>query len=258
MSLEAFDFITWETLIFIWVGILLLAPGIQVLWFKYNNPKQTFLMRYRAWEAQLNKKPYSISYQWTSILDMPLYLLICIWRSEDQDYFEHHGFVFSLIRKSIQGFLFRGQPLYGCSTITQQCARSTFLWIHKPSKRRPWVRKMIEAYYTVWMELLWSKRRILEVYLNVVEWGEGVFGVEASSQVHFKKNLAELSEHEIVQLVAMLPAPLVWNPNQETPRYLHWQHCIHDSTQKRDILDYHLKRYLSLETGTEINGDESI
>jgi monofunctional glycosyltransferase len=256
MTLDALDYITWETMFFIWVGLLLLIPGVQVLWLKFNNPTHTFLMRYRAWEAHLNKQPYPIHYQWASIVDMPQFLLLCIWRSEDQDFFLHHGFVFSLIRKSIKGYLFHGRALVGCSTITQQCARSAFLWIHKPSKRRPWVRKMIEAYYTVWMELLWSKRRILEVYLNVVEWGEGVFGVEAASQVHFKKKLAELSEREIVQLVAMLPAPLVWNPNQETDRYLHWQGIIHRSTQDRDTLDYHLKRYLSLEIGKEINQDE--
>jgi monofunctional biosynthetic peptidoglycan transglycosylase len=97
--------------------------------------------------------------------------------------------------------------LLGASTITQQSARSLFLW-----QGRSWIRKGLEAYYTIWMELLLSKRRILELYVNVIEFGDGIYGIEAAAQHYYGKSARDLTREEAAMLAAILPAPRRWNP----------------------------------------------
>jgi monofunctional biosynthetic peptidoglycan transglycosylase len=122
--------------------------------------------------------------------------------AEDARFFKHNGFDFEAIDKAIQYNQKSTRRVRGGSTISQQVAKNVFLW---PS--RSWVRKGIEVYFTGLIELLWSKRRILEVYLNVAEFGDGIYGAEAASQVYFRKPAAKLNASEAALLTAVLPNP---------------------------------------------------
>ncbi len=121
--------------------------------------------------------------------------------SEDQRFADHHGFDLDSIQDAVEDHE-RGRRLRGASTISQQVAKNVFLW-----PGRSFVRKGLEAYFTVLIEALWPKRRILEVYLNVAEFGDGLFGVEAASQRYFKKPASRLSLEEAAVLAAVLPNP---------------------------------------------------
>jgi monofunctional biosynthetic peptidoglycan transglycosylase len=126
--------------------------------------------------------------------------------AEDQGFCLHHGFDWGAIEKA-QDFNEEHQRTRGASTISMQTAKNAFLW---PS--RSWTRKGVEAYFTVLMELFWPKQRIMEVYLNVAEWGEGVFGAEAAAQHYFGKPAVQLTRRESALLAASLPTPLRSNP----------------------------------------------
>src|SRR5690606_36322439 len=120
-----------------------------------------------------------------------------------------HGFDWKGIKISIENSKATGAPPRGASTITQQCARSLFLWLG-----RSWVRKGLEAYYTMWMELLLSKRRIMELYINVIEFGNGVYGLETAAHYHYNCRASGLTVEQISQLLAVMPSPRRWNPRQ--------------------------------------------
>lgn len=122
--------------------------------------------------------------------------------AEDARFLEHHGFDFEAIDKAIRYNSKSTRRIRGGSTITQQVAKNVFLW---PS--RSWVRKGVEVYFTGLIELMWSKRRILEVYLNVIELGDGVYGAEAAARTYFKKPAAKLNSSEAALLAAVLPNP---------------------------------------------------
>ena len=139
--------------------------------------------------------------------------------AEDQKFFVHRGFDFDQIGKAVSDAQ-RGRPLRGASTITQQVAKNLFLW-----GGQNWFRKAIEAWFTVWIELLWPKERILEVYLNSAQFGRGVWGVEAASRTYFGKGAALLSRAEAAALAAVLPSPnyyRVVNPGPYVRRRQAW------------------------------------
>ena len=134
-------------------------------------------------------------------------LLRSVIAAEDARFFVHHGVDFAeLERARDYNERQRGKRVRGASTITMQCARSTFLWTG-----RTWLRKGIEVYFTALLELLWSKRRILEVYVNVVEWGEGVYGIDAASQRAFGVPAKRLTPQQASLLAAVLPSPQRWS-----------------------------------------------
>ncbi len=133
---------------------------------------------------------------------------------EDAGFLRHHGIDFAAARRASewnerQG----GRRLRGASTISMQCARNVFLW-----PQRTWLRKGLEAWFTGLVELLWGKRRILEVYLNVVEWGDSVYGVEAASRRWFGVPASRLDPAQSAMLAAMLPLPLRSDPRAPSPR----------------------------------------
>lgn len=129
---------------------------------------------------------------------MPL-ALIC---GEDQRFKDHFGFDFNAIEKAIDHNL-KGGKIKGASTITQQTAKNVFLW-----EGRSWVRKGLEVWFTLWIEILWSKERILEIYMNIIETGpNGLFGVEAASQHYFKKSAAKLTRYQAAQIASIVPCP---------------------------------------------------
>jgi monofunctional biosynthetic peptidoglycan transglycosylase len=127
--------------------------------------------------------------------------------SEDDRFYLHHGFDFQEISKALAASR-QGERLRGASTITQQTAKNLFLW-----EGHSFVRKGIEAYLTVVLELCLPKDRILDIYLNLAEWGDGVFGAEMAAMSHFHKHARDLSRDEAARLAAILPAPRRWSPN---------------------------------------------
>ena len=143
---------------------------------------------------------------WVPLDRIPTDLIHFVWASEDQNFFDHHGFDWVQLRKTIAATP-PGKKVSGASTITMQCARSVFLW-----QGRSFLRKGLEAYYTVWMELLMSKRRILELYLNQIEWGPGIYGIGAAAHAHFGKPPSALTREQEAALAAILPNPRQWPP----------------------------------------------
>jgi len=133
-----------------------------------------------------------------------------VYASEDQKFLEHSGFDFEAMKKAWEGNQ-QGKNIKGASTITQQTVKNVFLW-----QGRNYLRKGLEAYFTVLVELIWSKERIMEVYLNVIEMGDGIYGIEAASQEFYKKPAANLSRAEAAMIAAVLPNPIRWSPTRPT------------------------------------------
>lgn len=166
----------------------------------------TPLVGIRALQAGFSGRPVRFAKDWIPIEEMAPSLLRAAIASEDFHFDEHHGFDFDAIEKAMRAnerTEQRGRGrIHGASTISQQTAKNVFLW---PS--RTWLRKGLEAWMTVLIEATWSKRRILEVYLNVIEFGDGVYGVEAASHRFFRKPAKRLTSSEAALLIAVLPNP---------------------------------------------------
>lgn len=166
-------------------------------------------MLLRQIEARLEgKSPAPVRYQWLPLKEAPRDFVRCVLTSEDQRFFKHQGFDWDEVRRAKEDAKRRGKAPRGASTITMQCARSTFLW-----QGRSYVRKGLEVYYTFWMELLLSKQRILELYVNVIEMGDGVYGLAAASEYHFRIPPKKITREQCALLTAILP-----NPRQRDPR----------------------------------------
>lgn len=198
----------------VWVitaaGVLAKAPVLEVLAVRFIDPPLTPLMLIRwAQSAFSNYHPVPIRYCWQDLEEMPDHFLTAVLVIEDQRFFDHHGFDWTELRKALAESKAQGKPVRGASTITMQCARSLFLW-----QSRSWVRKGLEAYYTVLMELLLPKRRILELYVNVIELGEGVYGLEAAAQHHYGVSAEHLTEAQSSMLAAILTHPRVWDSHK--------------------------------------------
>lgn len=155
------------------------------------------------WETD---KRYRFRYDWVNMERISPYAPLAVIASEDQKFFSHMGFDFEAMEKAWEHNLHR-RRVHGASTISQQLAKNLFLW-----PQRSFLRKGMEVYFTLLLEGLWPKRRILEVYLNVVEFGPGLFGIEAASQTYFHKPAARLNSGEAALLAAILPSPLRSNP----------------------------------------------
>ena len=162
----------------------------------------TWLMLVRAVQG------HGIHKDWAPIGNISPLLVRAVIAAEDTRFCEHDGFDWVEIRKAIDEWR-RGGDLRGASTISNQVARNVFLW---PS--RDLFRKGLEAWFTLLIEAFWDKERIVEVYLNVAEWGPGIYGAEAAARHHFGKPAAELGQREASLLAAVLPSPLRWSPAQ--------------------------------------------
>jgi len=174
----------------------------SVLLLKWLNPPTTSIMIQRKVEALISwNDRQMIAYEWFSYDDISKQMAIAVIAAEDQNFPFHFGFDFEQIEKAIEQSN-RGRKLRGASTITQQVAKNLFLW-----EGRSFIRKGFEAYFTVLIELLWSKERILEVYLNVIETGDMIFGVGAASQIYFKKLPAKLTRSQAALITATIPNP---------------------------------------------------
>jgi monofunctional glycosyltransferase len=176
---------------------------IPVIVFRYVDPPSTPLMWIR-WSSSDTESQRSLD-TWQSLENISPHLLKAVIAAEDQKFFTHHGFDWKAIEYAIQVNLTSDRKI-GASTISMQTARNVFLW-----QKRTWLRKILEGYFTTLIEFFWDKRRILEVYLNVIEWGEGVFGCEKAAQKYFKRSSSLLSPVESAWMAAVLPNPRQWS-----------------------------------------------
>ena len=198
-------------------GICLLIPMAQVVLLKFFNPPTTAPMVLRWCHGKCVAAPYQPNqYHWVALKMVPEHFLSAVWMTEDRHFFEHWGFDWGEIQKARADALATGKPARGASTITQQCARSLFLW-----QGRSWCRKGLEAYYTLWMELLLSKRRILELYVNVIELGNGVYGLDAAAERYYGLPADKLTRDQSAMLVAIMPNPKRLDPNHPNEALQH-------------------------------------
>lgn len=181
-------------------GFYMVYPDVSKL--KKQNPGKTSFMEYREAEYRAQGKKIRIQSRWVPLRSISPYLMKAVLIAEDDKFWSHHGFDTEAIQKALEKNLEAGRFKLGGSTISQQLTKNLYL---TPSKNP--VRKLKEAIITWRLERALSKRRILELYLNVVEWGEGVFGAEAAARRHFGKPASALTAEEAAKLAAALPNP---------------------------------------------------
>jgi monofunctional biosynthetic peptidoglycan transglycosylase len=225
------------------LAALIVIPILQVVLVRFVDPPFTPLMLLRSMEPRTGEKPVRL-YEWARISELPEPFLFYALVSEDQRFFEHRGFDWKEIHKASQQAKSRGRSARGASTITMQCARSLFLW-----QGRSWVRKGLEAYYTFWMETTLSKRRILELYANVIEMGDHVYGINAAAAAHYSLALGELSREQCAMLVTILPNPRKRHPQRPDDRLLMRQAKIIRLSAEAAPLQAKLRGLLARDSG---------
>ena len=177
-----------------------------VLLYRWVPVKWTPLMLKRSIQ-NIEQKDYRNARNWVDIDEISPVMVRAVLASEDGRFMEHWGFDLKELYKMNKEHQSKGKKIRGCSTISQQVAKNCFTFCG-----RSWWRKGFEAYYTILIELLWSKERIMEVYLNVAETGKGLFGVEAASRKYFDCSALKLNTHQAVSIACVLPNPYVRNP----------------------------------------------
>ena len=177
-----------------------------VLLYKWAPVKWTPLMLKRTVQ-NIGEKDYKNTRTWVDLEDISPVMVRAVMASEDGRFMEHWGFDLKELIKMKKEHKSKGKKIRGCSTISQQVAKNCFTFCG-----HSWWRKGFEAYYTVLIELFWSKERIMEVYLNIAETGKGVFGVEDAAQKYFGRSAAKLNTHQAVSIACVLPNPLKHNP----------------------------------------------
>lgn len=177
-----------------------------VLLYKWAPVKWTPLMLKRTVQ-NIGETDYKNTRTWVDLEDISPVMVRAVMASEDGRFMEHWGFDLKELIKMKKEHKSKGKKIRGCSTISQQVAKNCFTFCG-----HSWWRKGFEAYYTVLIELFWSKERIMEVYLNIAETGKGVFGVEAAAQKYFGRSAAKLNTHQAVSIACVLPNPLKRNP----------------------------------------------
>lgn len=194
--------IIWKTcLLFVILSIT------SVVVYKWVLVPITPLMVIRCIEQKSEGKEIMMKHNWVSLQKISPQLQLAVVCSEDQNYLKHSGFDFGAIQKALKENE-RGKRVRGGSTITQQTAKNVFLW-----QGRSYLRKGLEAWFTLLIEFFWNKERIMEVYLNSIEMGNGIYGAEAASQFWFKKSASNLSKDEAAAIAAILPSPLNYKAN---------------------------------------------
>ena len=193
---------------------LLTIPFLSISGLNAANPKETALMRQRVHEAESEQKQLKIVQTWIPLSRVPSYVLDAIIVAEDGTFYEHGGIDWFEVQESLERNLEEGRAARGASTITQQLAKNLFLSTSKDP-----VRKLKEVVITLLMEGQLSKRRILELYVNIIEWGRGIFGIEAAARTFFGKPASALTLDEGARLAAVIPSPLRHRPDADT-RYV--------------------------------------
>jgi monofunctional biosynthetic peptidoglycan transglycosylase len=177
----------------------IVAPVLAVIVYRFVPPPITILMIERMMDGK------GLDHRWRPLSEMSPALPRAAIAAEDAKFCSHHGFDLNAIEKAADHNDQKPGRIRGGSTISQQTAKNVFLW-----PERSWIRKGFEAYFTVLIELIWGKHRIMEVYLNTVEMGPGVYGVEAAAQKYFHVSAKDVNPVQAARLIAILPSPLKW------------------------------------------------
>lgn len=193
------------------VLVLWLLSVLMVVVFRFVPVPLTPLMVIRSIEQMQNERPVVLKKTWKSLEYISPHLQLAVVCAEDQRFLKHRGFDFEAIEKALEHNK-KSKRKRGASTISQQTAKNLFLW-----PRRSWLRKGLESYFTVLIELLWPKERIMEVYLNIIELGDGVYGAEAASQHHFGMAASQLSKQQAALMAAVLPNPRSYSISHPSP-----------------------------------------
>lgn len=198
----------------------LVATIMPILVFGVVNPPLSMCMIIAWLDARLHQRAdFRLHYTWVTAAENSDELALAVIAAEDQRFAMHAGFDFKQIRAAL-GNGVEGRELRGASTLSQQVAKNLLLW-----PGRSWLRKGLEAWFTFWIERCWSKRRILEVYLNIAQFGDGIYGARAASQIFLHKNPAALTRREAALLAAVLPNPLelhIASPSARVVRRRGW------------------------------------
>jgi len=205
MLKKIWRFVWKATLAFFVISIL------SVIVFRFVPVPVTILMLQRCVEQKIDGEPMHLEKDWVPLSKISNTLQLAVVTSEDQNFLWHNGFDFEAIEKAVkynEKQKKRKHPkTRGASTISQQTAKNAFLF-----PARSFIRKGLEVYFTALIELLWSKQRIMEVYLNVIEMGDGIYGAEAASMHYFHKHASQLNTTEAAAIAAILPNPIKYNP----------------------------------------------
>lgn len=188
------------------IVVMLVLPLLFFVVFRFVPVPLTSFMVIGSVSGMMEDKPYALRHDWEPLENISVRLQRAVIASEDQKFPDHYGLDVEAMQKALQHNK-RSKRIRGGSTISQQTAKNIFLW-----SGRSYVRKGIEAWLTVLMETVWSKERILEVYLNSAEFGRGIYGAEAAAQFYFNKPASKLSSREAALMAAALPSPRKRNP----------------------------------------------
>ena len=204
---------TWRLVLLALIALTLLQFWFfaSVWYWSVHDPESTAFMRTRLERLREERPGARLAYHWVPYRAISPHLKRAVIAAEDARFVQHDGFDWQGIRKAYEKNVREGEVVAGGSTITQQLAKNLLL-----SGERTWWRKAQEAAVTVMIELIMDKRRILELYLNVIEWGNGVFGAEAAARHHFGVSAAELGPEQAARLAAMIPSPRRYGPGANT------------------------------------------
>ena len=188
-----------------------IASILSVIAFRFVPPPFTPLMLVRLVEQAIDpKKELRLQKTWLGFEEISPNMMQAVIAAEDQNFMNHFGLDFVAMKKAYKNNA-RGKRIKGGSTLTQQTAKNLFLW-----QGRSYFRKGLEAYFTVLMEVFWSKKRIIQMYLNIVEMGDGIYGIEAAAQYYYKKSAVDLSPTQAATIAAILPNPCRWSASKPT------------------------------------------
>ncbi|WP_028919161.1 monofunctional biosynthetic peptidoglycan transglycosylase [Pseudoxanthomonas suwonensis] len=197
----------------LWLPLLFVAvTALQVAVLRFIDPPTSAFMVARQFEAwSQGDWDFRVAYDWRDLEEISPHLPLAVIAAEDQNFARHHGFDMDAIEKAIDNNR-RGRRVRGASTISQQVAKNLFLW-----QGRSWVRKGLEAWYTVLVELMWPKQRILEMHVNIAEFGDGVYGAQAAARSFWGKDASSLDAAHAARLAAVLPAPRRYSATRPGP-----------------------------------------
>lgn len=199
--------LSWKIIVW-FIGISLFL----VILFRFVPVPLTYLMVIRCAEQVFAGKELRLKHDWVSIDEISKNLPLAVVCSEDQNFMNHSGFDMDAIERSVEAAKRGAKRVKGASTISQQTAKNVFLW-----PGRSWIRKGFEVYFTVLIEFFWSKERIMEVYLNSIEMGNGIYGAEAAANFYWKTSAKNLSRNQAAAIAAVLPNPRKYSANPPGP-----------------------------------------
>lgn len=206
MLKKIFKYIRWI------VAMLFISSILAVVAYRFIPVYFTPLMFSRCFDQIDKGEDVKLYHTWIPLAEMPKSMPVAVIASEDQRFLQHHGFDYQAIEAAALDHLEGGKKLRGGSTISQQTAKNVFLW-----QGRSWVRKGLEAYFTFLIETLWSKERIMEVYLNSIEMGDGIYGVQAVAEQNFDVDAKNLTRSDCALIAATLPNPRCFSSKTPGP-----------------------------------------